>query len=107
MEARDKAVEAVKMRWTEDKWLPHVSASRQILDKTIAELSNIGVANINSFTNPDSLNLQLTSNSISFTQAYLQLTDHLLQLLTPGTRHLVNESLSASFMRIFVIWNNP
>ena len=67
--------------------------SRQILDKTIAELSNIGVANINSFTNPDSLNLQLTSNSISFTQAYLQLTDHLLQLLTPGTRHLVNESL--------------
>jgi len=93
MEARDKAVEAVKMRWTEDKWQPHVSSSRQILDKTIAELSNIGVANINSFTNPDSLNLQLTSNSISFTQAYLQLTDHLLQLLTPGTRHLVNESL--------------
>ena len=28
MEARDKAVEAVKMRWTEDKWQPHVSSSR-------------------------------------------------------------------------------
>ena len=28
MEARDKAVEAVKMRWTEDTWQPHVSTSR-------------------------------------------------------------------------------
>ena len=93
MEARDKAVEAVKIRWSEDKWQPHNAGSRQSLEKMITELSNLGVANISSFLDPGDGGLQLTSNSLSFTQSYLQLTDHLLQLLTPGTRHLVNESL--------------
>ena len=95
MEARDKAVEAVKMRWVDGdtQWQPHNAGSRQALEKTLTELTNVGVASINSYIVPDSCSLQLTSNSISFTQAYLQLTDQLLQLLTPGTRHLVNESL--------------
>merc|ERR1712126_268902 len=95
MEARDKAVEAVKMRWVDGDthWQPHNAGSRQALEKTLTELTNVGVASINSYIVPDSCSLQLTSNSISFTQAYLQLTDQLLQLLTPGTRHLVNESL--------------
>ena len=93
MEARDKAVEAVKLRWAEDKWLGHEAGSRPALDKTLAELSAVGVANIGSYVVPDTSCLQLTSNTLSFTAAYLQLADQLLQLLTPGTRHLVNESI--------------
>jgi len=93
MEARDKAVEAVKLRWAEETWSDHHTGSRQNLDRTVLELSNVGVANINSFVLGESCSIQLTSNTVSFTQAYLGLTDHLLQLLTPGTRHLVNESL--------------
>ena len=91
MEARDKAVEAVKLRWAEETWSDHNTGSRQNLDKTVLELSNVGVANISSFVVSDSSSLQLTSNTVSFTQAYLSLTEHLVQLLTPGTRHLVNE----------------
>ena len=93
MEARDKAVESVKLRWAEERWLGHEAGSRAALDKTLAEMSSLGVANITSYCVEDTTSLSLTSNTISFTGAYLQLADNLLQLLTPGTRHLVNESI--------------
>ena len=93
MEARDKAVESVKLRWAEEKWARHEAGSRATLDKTLAELSGLGVANISSYCVEDATSLSLTSNTLSFTGAYLLLADNLLQLLTPGTRHLVNESI--------------
>ena len=93
MEARDKAVESVKLRWAEERWLGHEAGSRATLDKTLAEMRSLGVANISSYCVEDATSLSLTSNTISFTGAYLQLADNLLQLLTPGTRHLVNESI--------------
>ena len=93
MEARDKAVEAVKLRWAEETWSDHSAGSRQNLDKTVSDLTNLGVANINSFVVSDSSSVHLTSNTLTFALAYLSLTDNLVQLLNPGTRHLVNESL--------------
>ena len=93
MEARDKAVEAVKLRWAEETWSDHNTGSRQNLDKTVSDLTNLGVANINSFVVSDSSSVHLTSNTLTFALAYLSLTDNLVQLLNPGTRHLVNESL--------------
>ena len=93
MEARDKAVEAVKLRWAEETWSEHNTGSRQNLDKTVSDLTNLGVANINSFVVSDTSSVRLTSNTLTFALAYLSLTDNLVQLLNPGTRHLVNESL--------------
>ena len=66
---------------------------RQALDKAVAELASAGVANSSSYAVEDSSRLVLTSNTFSFSLAYLQLVDHLMQLFSPGTRHLVNESL--------------
>eukprot|EP00088_Acartia_fossae_P007094 TRINITY_DN13295_c0_g1_i1.p1 TRINITY_DN13295_c0_g1~~TRINITY_DN13295_c0_g1_i1.p1 ORF type:complete len:737 (+),score=136.76 TRINITY_DN13295_c0_g1_i1:32-2242(+) len=91
-EARDKAVEAVKLRWGEETWQPHNPPSKAAMDKCIAELNEAGVASISTFLNKDG-GLDLTSNSVSFGLSYLTLTNHLLLLYTPGTRHLVNESL--------------
>jgi len=92
MEARDKAVEAVKLRWAEENWQPHNCGSRAGLEKAVADMNSVGVANISSYLGENS-HILLTTNTVSFSQAYLQLTDQLLLLFTPGTRHLVNESL--------------
>ena len=69
------------------------SPIRQVLDKAVAELASAGVANSSGYAVEDSSRLVLTSNTFSFSLAYLQLVDHLMQLFSPGTRHLVNESL--------------
>ena len=66
---------------------------RQALDKALAELASAGVANSSGYAVEDSSRIVLTSNTFSFSLAYLQLVDHLMQLFSPGTRHLVNESL--------------
>jgi len=87
MEARDKAVEAVKLRWAEEKWLPHNPGSR-----VVSDLAGVGVANLSQYLT-DSHTLELSSNTVSFSLGYLQLMDQLLLLFTPGTRHLVNESV--------------
>ena len=63
------------------------------MDKALAELASAGVANSSSYAVEDTSRLVLTSNTFSFSLAYLQLVDHLMQLFSPGTRHLVNESL--------------
>jgi len=91
-EARDKAVEAVKLRWGEETWKPHEPGSKAAFDKCLMELNEAGIASISTFLNKDG-GLDLTSNSVSFGLSYLTLTNHLLLLYTPGTRHLVNESL--------------
>jgi len=92
MEARDKAVEAVKLRWAEENWLPYNCGSRAGLEKVLADLSGVGVANISSYVG-ENCQVLLTNNTVSFSHAYLQLTDQLLLLFSSGTRHLVNESL--------------
>jgi len=91
-EARDKAVEAVKLRWGEENWLSYNPGSRSGLDKCLTDLSQAGIPSARSFVNSDGV-LELTANSVSFGLSYLTLTDHLLLLFTPGTRHLINESL--------------
>jgi len=93
MEARDKAVEAVKLRWAEESWAPHQCSSRAGLERTLAELASVGVANMGSYSSSEGNSLQLTTNTVSFCLAYLQLVEQLLQLFSPGSRHLVNESL--------------
>jgi len=91
-EARDKAVEAVKLRWGEETWLSHNAGSRSGLDKCLIDLKEAGIASAPSFLDEQGV-LQLTTNSVSFGLSYLTLTDQLLLLFTPGTRHIVNESL--------------
>jgi len=91
-EARDKAVEAVKLRWGEEDWQPHNPGSKVAMERCIVELNDAGVASVSTFLNKDG-ELELTSNSVSFGLSYLTLTNQLLLLFTPGTRHLVNESL--------------
>lgn len=93
MEARDKAVEAIKLRWAEERWEEHECSGRQGLEKVLAELTAAGVANSQGYVVEETCRLTLTSNTLSFSLAYLHLADHLLQLFSPGTRHLVNESL--------------
>jgi len=94
MEARDKAVEAVKLRWAEEKWMSHTpQGGRQARDKLLSELAGVGVANMGQYVSSENNSIELSSNTISFSMSYLQLVDQLLLLYTPGTRHLVNESL--------------
>ena len=93
MEARDKAVEAVKLRWAEERWREHECGGRQGLDKVLAELAEAGVGSSSGLVVEDSTRLLLTSNTLQFSLSYLQLAEQLLNLFSPGTRHLVNESL--------------
>ena len=86
MEARDKAVEAVKLRWAEENWLPYNCGSRAGLEKVLADLSGVGVANISSYVG-ENCQVLLTNNTVSFSHAYLQLTDQLLLLFSSGTRY--------------------
>jgi hypothetical protein len=92
MEQRDKAVEAVKLRHAEDNWKPYNCATRSGMDKFVSDMVEAGVATIHSYV-ADQFMVNLTSNTINFSLAYFSLADHLLQLYTPGVRHLVNESL--------------
>lgn len=92
MEQRDKAVEAVKLRHAADTWEPYKCVTRVEMDKFIGEMVRAGIVTIHSHV-MDQFTVNLTSNTITFSVSYLTLTDHLLQLYTPGVRHLVNESL--------------
>ena len=80
-------------RWAEERWEEHECSGRQGLEKVLAELTAAGVANSQGYVVEETCRLTLTSNTLSFSLAYLHLADHLLQLFSPGTRHLVNESL--------------
>jgi len=92
MEQRDKAVEAVKLRHADDTWQPYNAVTRGGMDKLVGEMVTAGVVTIHSHVT-DQFTVNLTTNTLQFSLSYLNLTDNLLQLYSPGVRHIINESL--------------
>jgi len=95
-EARDKHVEAVKIRGMEDKWAPINCFNKSGTDRFVDEMSSAGIPSIRSLIY-DECWVSLTRNTTSFALSYLNLTDSLLKLFNPSTRALVNESLVTVF----------
>ena len=95
-EARDKHVDAVKIRAQEDKWTPINCFNKAGTERFIDEMSSAGIPSIRSLIYDDCW-VSLTRNTTSFALSYLNLADSLLKLFNPSTRALVNETLVTVF----------
>ncbi|XP_068216023.1 exocyst complex component 8 [Palaemon carinicauda] len=95
-DGRDKMIEAVKLRGQEDTWKTLKYDSKDLLNKFIEDMNDIGIANVQSYVT-DELCIGLTNNSIQFSRAFLGYLEDVLRLHWPETEHLVDESLTAIF----------
>ena len=57
-----------------ENWLPHNCGSWAGLEKVISDMDSVGVADISSYVGENN-HILLTTNTVSFSLAYLQLTD--------------------------------
>ncbi|PNF29096.1 Exocyst complex component 8 [Cryptotermes secundus] len=95
-DAREKLVDAVKLRAVEDKWHPMNLQSKAGLTKFLQEMSDIGIASIHTYVTGDCW-LGLTSNTVAFSKLYLMLLDDCLRLATPELQYTVDDVLSDVF----------
>uniref|UniRef100_A0A1B6DF58 Exocyst complex component 8 n=1 Tax=Clastoptera arizonana TaxID=38151 RepID=A0A1B6DF58_9HEMI len=91
LETRDKLVDAVKLRCSEDDWLPSFFEP-EALNKLNTELIEFGLPSIMPYSSGD-CRLELTNNTVAFTKLYLS-------LLNDGLR-ITNEDLSYTLDKIF------
>ncbi|KDR14056.1 exocyst complex component 8 isoform X2 [Zootermopsis nevadensis] len=95
-DAREKLVDAVKLRAAEDKWRPMNLQSKAGLTKFLQEMSDIGIASIHTYVTGDCW-LGLTGNTVAFSKLYLTLLEDCLRLATPELLYTVDEVLSGVF----------
>eukprot|EP00096_Caligus_rogercresseyi_P015340 TRINITY_DN7788_c0_g1_i1.p1 TRINITY_DN7788_c0_g1~~TRINITY_DN7788_c0_g1_i1.p1 ORF type:complete len:751 (-),score=187.76 TRINITY_DN7788_c0_g1_i1:627-2591(-) len=91
-EHRDKHVETVKLRATDDKWEPINCFNHSGKEKFISEMTAAGIPSIRAYI-IDDVYVSLTGNTASFSLAYLSFADNLLKLYNASHRSLINESL--------------
>lgn len=94
-DARDKQVDAIKLRAVEDKWIPLDMRTKSALARFIQEYNDMGM-NLTAYVTGDCW-LQLTSNTITFTKLYLAFLDDCLRLQTSDLLHTIDESLYIVF----------
>jgi len=95
-DAREKLIDAVKLRAAEDKWHPMNLQSKAGLTKFLQEMSDIGIANIHTYVTGDCW-LGLTANTVAFSKLYLTFLEDCLRLATPELLYTVDEVLSDVF----------
>ncbi|XP_040577089.1 exocyst complex component 8 isoform X2 [Lepeophtheirus salmonis] len=91
-EHRDKHVETVKLRAQDDKWEPINCFNHSGKEKFLSEMSKAGISSIRAYVFDDCY-ISLTTNTASFSLAYLSFAQNLLKLYNASLRSLINESL--------------
>ncbi|XP_053204987.1 exocyst complex component 8-like [Panonychus citri] len=94
-ESRDKLLEAIKHRCTNDKWLPQNFGNKPAMSKFLEEMKECSL-NLNSYVY-DECRLSLTSNTTSFAKSYLHFLRDLVKLSTLFTHKLMVSALVTPF----------
>ncbi|XP_030749677.1 exocyst complex component 8 [Sitophilus oryzae] len=94
-DTREKLVDSMKLRASEDKWIPMNLVSKASLAKYLQEYSNMGLK-LDFYVTGD-VWLQLTSCNVAFTKIYLTLVDDCLKLKTTELLHVIEETLYIVF----------
>lgn len=89
-ETREKLLEAIKLRASEDKWRPMNFQNRAGLTKFLEDTAEIGITSMHTFVY-DECWISLTSNTIYFSKAFLNFVDDVLKMHTPETHALIVE----------------
>ncbi|XP_026811815.1 exocyst complex component 8 isoform X2 [Rhopalosiphum maidis] len=93
---KDKTIEVIKIRFSEDKWKPFNLKTKQQRDKIVEEFTNYGFSNIESYNKGDSW-IMLTQNTITFTRTYLLLLNDCLVLYSTDLANVIDQLLYEVF----------
>lgn len=91
-DARDKAVEAVKLRATEDKWHPTNLGSKDALTKFVME-TGLSPSHMEKYVQGESW-IALSASTVALTRQYLSLLEDCLRLFTSELAHTVDQVLA-------------
>ncbi|XP_016660436.1 exocyst complex component 8 isoform X2 [Acyrthosiphon pisum] len=93
---KDKTIEVIKIRFSEDKWKPFNLKTKQQRDKIVEEYTNYGFSNIESYNKGESW-IMLTQNTITFTRTYLLLLNDCLVLYSTDLANVIDQLLYEVF----------
>uniref|UniRef100_T1J4C7 Exocyst component Exo84 C-terminal domain-containing protein n=1 Tax=Strigamia maritima TaxID=126957 RepID=T1J4C7_STRMM len=96
LDAKDKLLEAVKLRAQEDKWRPMNLQNKQGLEKFLDDTAELGLSIITKYVY-DECWICLTNNTINFTKACIIFLDDVLKFFSPHTRNLISDALVELF----------
>ncbi|KAK6617456.1 hypothetical protein RUM43_014465 [Polyplax serrata] len=102
-DARDKLIEAVKHRATEEKWHPMNLQNKNNLNKVIQELNDLDLTVAHTYARGDCW-LDLTTNVFTFTKSIMTLLDDSLKLYSPQLHFVIEDIFYEIFhvqMRMF------
>ncbi|KAF7270056.1 exocyst complex component Exo84 [Rhynchophorus ferrugineus] len=94
-DTREKLIDSIKIRATEDKWIPMNLVTKASLARYLQEYATMGLR-LDSFVTGD-VWLQLTSSNIAFTKTFVTLLDDCLKLKTTELLHVIEETLYIVF----------
>uniref|UniRef100_T1K2K1 Exocyst component Exo84 C-terminal domain-containing protein n=1 Tax=Tetranychus urticae TaxID=32264 RepID=T1K2K1_TETUR len=94
-ESRDKLMEAIKHRCSNDKWFPQNFGNKAAMTKFLEEMKECNL-NVQNFVY-DECRLSLTSNTTSFAKSYLHCLRDLVKLSTLFTHKLMVNALVTPF----------
>ena len=94
-DARDKAVEAVKLRAAEDRWHPTNLGSKDALTKFVME-TGLSPSHMQRYVQGESW-IALSTSTVALTRQYLSLMEDCLRLCTSELTRIVDQVLSDVF----------
>ncbi|CAG0894616.1 unnamed protein product [Cyprideis torosa] len=81
-DARDKLIEAVRVRAQEDKWTPYGIGGPLEMRRFLNEMKEIGLPGIAEYQQDNNW-INLTENTIKFSRSYLRITEDVCKLAMP------------------------
>ncbi|KAG1670499.1 Exocyst complex component 8 [Nymphon striatum] len=79
LDARDKMLEAIRLRSQEEKWRPMNHQNKAGITKFLDDMKDIGIASIHTYIYDECL-VSLTNNSVQFSKAYINFLEDVLKL---------------------------
>ncbi|RWS23970.1 exocyst complex component 8-like protein [Leptotrombidium deliense] len=95
-DCKDKLLEAIKLRSTDDNWQPQNHGNKAGITKFIEDMKDSGLSCIQNYVY-DECRVSLTSNTTSFAKSYLNMVHDLIKLNTPVMLNRIVEALIATF----------
>ena len=93
---RDKLLEAIKLRCSEDRWQPQNHLNKAGINKFLEEMRECNLGCVANFVF-DECRVNLTYNTTAFAKSYLNALNDLLKLQTDFTRSQVMDALVITF----------
>ncbi|XP_022904628.1 exocyst complex component 8 [Onthophagus taurus] len=94
-DTRNKLIDLIKVRCSEDKWTPMNLKSRNHLSRYLQEFKDVGLE-VNNYVTGDYW-LQLTANTMSFTKVFLTLVEDCMRLQAPDLLYRIESTLYSVF----------